>query len=139
MTMTNQCTSVASNWVPVVVAQTDASPTTAPTDRSIPPPVITKVMPMETTPITDASRRMVNRLSVLANRSPAVTMPTTHSRTSAITRPRLRISPGGRARRGRSPVTVGATSTGVARAGSPPPPDCVTFAPSFSLMRRSPT
>ena len=80
--------------MPVVVAQTDASPTTAPTERSIPPAVITKVMPMETTPITDASRRMVNRLSVLANRSPAVMMPTTHSRTQRDDQAEVAHQPG---------------------------------------------
>ena len=101
-----------------MVAHTEASPTTAPTDRSMPPAVMTKVMPMETTPITEASRRMVSTLSVLANRSPAVMMPTRQSSTSAMTRPRLRISPGGSDRAGdRSPVTVGAISAGTARAG----------------------
>ena len=74
-----QCTSLASSWVPVVVAQTEDRPTTAPTERSIPPAVITKVMPIDTTPMTEASRRMVSTLSVLANRSPAVMTPTRHS------------------------------------------------------------
>ena len=62
-----------------MVAQTEPAPTTAPTDRSMPPPVMTNVMPMVTTPITDASRRIVSTLSVLANRSPAVMTPTMHS------------------------------------------------------------
>lgn len=42
------------SWVASVVAQTDASATIAPTDRSIPPLVITNVIPTVTTPMTDA-------------------------------------------------------------------------------------
>ena len=57
----------------------------APTDRSMPPPQMTKVMPMLMTPITEASRRIVMALSNEPNRSPAVAMPTTQSRTRAIT------------------------------------------------------
>ena len=45
-----------------VVDQTDASATIAPTDRSMPPPVITKVIPTDTTPMTAASRRMRERV-----------------------------------------------------------------------------
>ena len=105
--MISQCTSLASSWVPDVVAQTDANPTTAPTDRSMPPAVMTNVMPMDTTPMTDARRRMVSTFSVLANRSPAVIMPTRHSNTRAMTRPRFRISPDGSDLRDDSPVTVG--------------------------------
>ena len=59
-----------------MVAHTDDSATIAPTDRSMPPPVITNVMPTETTPITAASRRIVSALSMLANCSPAVATPT---------------------------------------------------------------
>ena len=62
----------ASDWVARVVAQTEDRATIAPTDRSMPPPVITNVIPIETTPITEASRRMVSALSMLANCSPAV-------------------------------------------------------------------
>ena len=62
-------------WVASVVAQTEASATIAPTDRSMPPPMITKVMPTVTTPMTEASRRMVRTLSTLAKRSPAVATP----------------------------------------------------------------
>src|SRR3954462_9585433 len=91
-TMTIQCVSSAICWVASVVAQTEDSATIAPTDRSMPPPMITKVMPMLTTPITEASRRMVSTLSKSANRSPAVMTPTMHSSTSATTRPRLRPS-----------------------------------------------
>ena len=73
-----------------MVAHTDDSATIAPTDRSMPPPVITNVIPTETTPITEASRRMVSALSMLANCSPAVQIPTRQSTNSAMTRPRLR-------------------------------------------------
>ncbi len=71
-TIAIQPMSSAIAWVPVVVAQTDASATIAPTDRSMPPPVMTKVMPTATTPRTAARRRIVTMLSVLANRSPLV-------------------------------------------------------------------
>ena len=71
-TMTIQWVSSAIVWVASVVAQTEASATIAPTDRSIPPPVMTKVMPMLTTPMTDARRRIVSMLSTLRNLSPAV-------------------------------------------------------------------
>ena len=40
--------------------------------------------------MTEASRRIVSTLSMLANRSPAVTTPTTQSTTRTATRPRLR-------------------------------------------------
>ena len=78
-TMAIQPMSSAIAWVPVVVAHTDASASTAPTDRSMPPPVMTNVMPTDTTPMTEASRRIVIMLSTLVNRSPAVMAPTTHS------------------------------------------------------------
>ena len=51
-------------WVATVVHQTDESATIAPTERSMPPPMITNVMPMLTTPIVAASRRIVRALSV---------------------------------------------------------------------------
>jgi hypothetical protein len=73
-----------------VVDHTDASATIAPTDRSIPPPVITNVMPTDTTPMTAASRRMVSALSTLANCCPAVATPTRQRMNSATTSPRLR-------------------------------------------------
>ena len=98
VTITIQWKSSAICSVPLVVAQTDASASTAPTDRSMPPPVITKVIPIETTPRVAASRRMVSTLSVEANRSPAVMVPTMHRISSAITRPRLRTTPGGSVR-----------------------------------------
>ena len=62
----------------------------APTDRSMPPPPMTKVIPTLTTPMTEASRRIVIMLSTLAKRSPAVMTPTAQTMTSAMTRPRLR-------------------------------------------------
>src|SRR4051794_23090199 len=91
-TMTIQWKSAAICWVASVLAQTEDRATSAPTDRSMPPPMITKVIPTLTTPMTEASRRIVSTLSTSANRSPAVTTPTMHSTTSAITRPRLRPS-----------------------------------------------
>src|SRR5215213_5990508 len=90
--MTIQWKSSARACVASVVAHTEASATRAPTDRSMPPPMITKVIPTLTTPMTAASRRMVSTLSTSANRSPAVTTPAMHSSTSATVRPRLRPS-----------------------------------------------
>src|SRR5674476_1471282 len=106
-----QCVSSARVCVASVVAHTDASPRTEPTDRSIPPPVITNVMPMLSTPITAASRRIVMTLSTLANRSPAVLTPTTHSTAKAMTSPMLRPAPPLISRRSRLGTTspVGAT------------------------------
>ena len=49
-------------WVATVVHQTPASAMIAPTDRSMPPPMITKVMPTVTTPIADACCRIVKTL-----------------------------------------------------------------------------
>ena len=89
-TMTIQWKSSASAWVASVVAQTEDSARIAPTDRSMPPPMITNVMPTLTTPMTADSRRIVRTLSTSAKRSPAVTTPTTDRITSAMTRPRLR-------------------------------------------------
>ncbi len=42
------------SWVATVVAHTEARATIAPTDRSMPPETMTKVMPTVTTPMTDA-------------------------------------------------------------------------------------
>ena len=56
----------------------------------MPPPVMTKVMPMLTTPTMAARRRIVIALSTLANRSPAVNAPTRQITRSATTSPRLR-------------------------------------------------
>lgn len=71
-TMTIQPYWSAMVWVARVVAHTDARPSTDPTDRSMPPAVITKVMPMLSTPMIDARPRMTSALSMLANRLPAV-------------------------------------------------------------------
>ena len=60
------------SWVASVVAQTELRAAIAPTDRSMPPPVMTNVMPMLTTPMADASLRIVRKLSTSANLSPAV-------------------------------------------------------------------
>ncbi len=67
--------SAAIVWVATVVAHTERQGHLAPTDRSMPPPLMTNVMPTLTTPMTEASRRMVSALSTLANRSPAVITP----------------------------------------------------------------
>src|SRR4051812_12927418 len=66
----------------------------APTDRSIPPPMITKVMPTVTTPTTEASLRIDRKLfhaQVEAPyRSGRVTTPMMISAISTPTNPRLR-------------------------------------------------
>jgi hypothetical protein len=88
--MTIQWVSLATFCVATVVHHTDDSATIAPTERSMPPPVITNVMPMLTTPRTAERRRIVSMLLVSTNRSPAVAAPTMHSSTRATSRPRLR-------------------------------------------------
>ena len=87
--MTIQCVLSAIVCVASVLAHTEARPSTEPTDRSMPPPVMTKVIPMLSTPITAASRRIVRMLLTLTNRSPAVMTPTTQSATSAMMRPEV--------------------------------------------------
>ena len=72
-----------------VVAQTEASAITVPTDRSMPPPMITNVMPTVITPMIEAEVRMVSMFERVRNVS-AVTTPTMPSSTSTATRPRLR-------------------------------------------------
>ena len=72
-----------------VVAQTDASAMTLPTDRSMPPPMITTVTPTVITPMIEAEVRIVSRLLVVANVS-AVARPMTHSTRRTATSPRLR-------------------------------------------------
>lgn len=74
----------------VRLATTVVRPITDPTDRSIPPAVMTKVTPMLTTPMIDAYRRIVSMFSRFRKRSPLVIAPTTRSRASAMTSPRLR-------------------------------------------------
>ena len=44
-------------WVASVVAHTEDNATRAPTDRSMPPPMMTNVIPTVTTPMTDALTR----------------------------------------------------------------------------------
>src|SRR5919107_4031650 len=95
--------------VATVVAHTDASAITLPTDRSIPPPMITIVTPTVITPITEAEVRIVSRLLVVANVS-AVATPITHSTTSTATSPRLR------------PAPVSSRRGGGGRGGAPAPP-----------------
>ena len=56
----------------------------------MPPPPMTNVIPMLTTPMTEARRRIVIALSTLAKRSPAVMTPTRQTSSRAMTRPRLR-------------------------------------------------
>ncbi len=90
--MTIQWVFSAMVWVARVVAHTEERATIAPTDRSIPPPEMTKVIPMLTTPMTEANRRIVRMLSKLANRSPPVATPTMKSTANAMTRPRLRVA-----------------------------------------------
>ena len=50
------------SWVASVVIHTLASATIEPTDRSMPPEMITNVMPTLTTPIAAASRSMIEML-----------------------------------------------------------------------------
>ena len=52
--------------------------------------MITKVIPMLMTPMTEAKRRIVRVLSMLAKLSPAVPTPTANKMARATTRPRLR-------------------------------------------------
>ena len=46
-----------------------------PTDRSIPPPMITNVIPTATSPRNELASRMFRKLSTLANRVPKTRMP----------------------------------------------------------------
>ncbi len=66
---------------------------TEPTDRSMPPPMMTKVMPTVMTPMTEACVRIVTMLSRVGNVSGWVIQPITNSTMRTTTRPRLRISP----------------------------------------------
>ena len=88
-----QCTLSAMSWVATVVDQTVHSATIAPTDKSIPPPVITNVIPMLTTPITEASRRISMMFSLVMNVSGAEIQPSTTRMASATINARLRHSP----------------------------------------------
>jgi hypothetical protein len=72
------------------VATTEARPVTEPTDRSMPPEMMTRVMPMLMTPMIDAWRRIVSTLLTLVKVSGAVTAPTITRISRATTRPRFR-------------------------------------------------
>ena len=64
---------------------------TEPTERSMPPAVMTKVMPMLITPMIDAKRMIVRKLSTFDEAvARGDRTPTTMSSSSAMTRPRLR-------------------------------------------------
>ncbi len=117
-TMAAQPKLLAIAWVARVVHQTEDRAKIAPTDRSMPPPVTTKVMPTLTTPITAASRRMVKTLLMSAKRSPAVITPAMQSRTRATTRPRLRPAAVCSSERAELRPLARSVSTGTARAGS---------------------
>src|SRR3546814_14477609 len=96
---------------------------TEPTDRSMPPAMLTSVMPIEMTPTIDAARRIVRMLLTLRKVSGAVTAPTITRRRSATTSPRLRPTEPDRKRRhagAGSAVTVEGEGGGsVAEAGAP--------------------
>ena len=75
-----------------MVAHTEDRATSAPTDRSMPPPMMTKVIPTVTTPMIDALTRMFSRLLRVRNAPSVVATPTIARITSTPTRPRLRTS-----------------------------------------------
>jgi hypothetical protein len=81
------------DWLATVVHQTEASARIAPTLRSMPPAMITNVIPTVTTPITDAVVRMLSMLFQVRNSPGAVAVPTIASRISTTISPRLRSSP----------------------------------------------
>jgi hypothetical protein len=95
-------TTIAVNTMPVgpnacvawVVHQTLVSATSAPTDRSMPPPMMTNVMPMAITPIAADCCSTISSLfhSWLGSRKMRGTVmaPTIQMATSTPTRPRLR-------------------------------------------------
>lgn len=80
------------SWVATVVAHTEARATIAPTDRSMPPEMMTKVMPTVTTPMTDAWVRTSWRLRVSRNWSGLVRPPIRISTASTPSRDRVRTS-----------------------------------------------
>jgi hypothetical protein len=61
--ISNQELCVAAACTAARLATTVARPITEPTDRSMPPAVITNVTPMLITPMMEARRRMVRTLS----------------------------------------------------------------------------
>ena len=110
------------SWVATVVAHTEERATIAPTDRSMPPQVMTKVMPTVTTPMTEAWVRTSWRLRVSRNSSGLVMPPTTISAASTPSRERVRTS--ARAPMARQPAgrpaagDLGRCRRGAARAAS---------------------
>ncbi len=89
-TITSQVLCDAAACTLASVATTVVSPITDPTERSMPPAVITNVMPMLMTPMIEAKRMMVRKLLTLVKRSPALIAPTSTMRARAMTSPRLR-------------------------------------------------
>lgn len=80
------------SWVATVVAHTEASATIAPTDRSMPPETMTKVMPTVTTPMTEAWVRTSWRLRVSRNWSGLVMPPMMIRAASTPSSERVRTS-----------------------------------------------
>jgi hypothetical protein len=78
--------------VATVVAQTEARATIAPTERSMPPEVMTKVIPTVTTPITEPWVRTSWRLRVSRNSSGLVMPPIRTSAARTPSRERVRMS-----------------------------------------------
>src|SRR6476659_8836800 len=89
-TINHQVVLPASSWLATVVDHTEHNATCEPTDRSMPPPMITNVMPMDSTPVTTASVSTVRMLDAVPNRAPAVTMPMMINTTKAMIRPTCR-------------------------------------------------
>ncbi len=103
--------SSARSCTTVRVATTDASPRTEPTDRSMPPAMMTNVMPIESTPMTDACRTIVKNVFTVRKLSPAVIAPTAMIASSATMRPRLRPKGPPRNRRNADCDSRGSTTT----------------------------
>ena len=78
---------MAASWTLARLATTVVRPMTEPTERSMPPAVMTKVTPMLITPMIEAYRRMVSMFSRLRNRSPLVAAPTTNEQRESDDQP----------------------------------------------------
>lgn len=119
------------SWVATVVAHTEERATMAPTDRSMPPEMITKVTPTVTMPITDAWVSTSCRLRVSRNASGWVMPP---MRTSAASTPsRVRVRTSARPNRTRQ---AGGPSTGAALSVLPRGGDtCCVMTPGFLPSR----
>src|SRR6185312_14274537 len=89
-TISHQVVFPASSWVATVVDHTEHNATCEPTDRSMPPPMITNVIPMDNTPVTTARVSTVRRFEAVPNRAPAVTIPMMINTTNAMISPRCR-------------------------------------------------